>query len=131
MSNLETVQAIYQAFGRGDVPTIVEFVHPDVEWEHDIVTEGIPWVTPRRGKAGVLEFFGSLADVDIQRFEPVSFLTNDHQVFATIRLEATVRSTGRKVTDLEGHLFTFDAQGRVVRLRHFIDTHQHLTAARA
>lgn len=33
MKNLQTVHDIYQAFGRGDVASILEFMHPDVEWE--------------------------------------------------------------------------------------------------
>ena len=50
---------------------------------------------------------------------------------ALIRLDATVRATGKRVKDLEAHLFTFDDAGRVTRFRHFVDTHQHLLASQA
>jgi ketosteroid isomerase-like protein len=33
VSNAETVQAIYEAFGRGDVPTMLEKLDDAVEWE--------------------------------------------------------------------------------------------------
>src|SRR3977135_594845 len=33
MSNLDTVKAIYEAFGRGDVPAILDVVADDCEWE--------------------------------------------------------------------------------------------------
>src|SRR5262245_1914869 len=33
MTPLETVQTIYAAFGRGDVPAIIDLVSDDVEWE--------------------------------------------------------------------------------------------------
>ena len=33
MSNLATVQTIYDAFGTGDVLTILETLADDVEWE--------------------------------------------------------------------------------------------------
>ena len=31
--NLTTVTAIYEAFGKGDIPTILEHMAPDVQWE--------------------------------------------------------------------------------------------------
>jgi ketosteroid isomerase-like protein len=33
MTPLETVQGIYQAFGRGDIPSILATVADDVAWE--------------------------------------------------------------------------------------------------
>lgn len=134
MNNLQKVVAIYEAFGRGDVPAILEFLHPDVEWEHDVppeaTSERAPWLAPRRGKAEVPKFFESLADVQIHRFIPETFVDGGRHIFVTIRLGATVRSTGRQLEDFEGHLFTFDAEGRIVRFRHFVDTYRHLTASR-
>lgn len=131
MSNVQTVQAIYEAFGKGDIPAIIERLHPDVEWEHDMVPHGIPWVEPRRGRAAVVQFFESLAALEFHVFEPVALLEGAGGLVAgIIRLEATYRPTGKTVKDLEAHLFTFDEAGRVTRFRHFIDTHQHLLATR-
>ena len=132
MSHAKTVQAIYEAFGRGDVPAILERLHPDVEWEHDLVEHGIPWIKARRGRQGVSQFFETVSSaVEFQRFEPTALLEGPGQVVATVQLEATVRATGHHIVDLEAHLFTFDAQGRVTRFRHFVDTHQHWIASRA
>jgi hypothetical protein len=39
-----------------------------------------------------------------------------------------VRATGRAITDLAIHLWTFDDHGVVVRFRHCVDTHQHVLA---
>jgi uncharacterized protein len=130
MNNLETVQAIYQAFGRGDVGAILEVLHPDVEWEHDAVAYGVPWLQPRRGRQQVVEFFQAVAGIDFSRFEPSDFLVGKNRVFATIYVEAKLRATGRALKDFEGHLFTFDDAGRVTRFRHFVDTHQHLAASK-
>lgn len=131
MGNIATVQAIYHAFGRGDVPAIVEHLHPEVAWEHDAVAHGIPWLVPRRGRNEVVKFFDALSVVDITRFEPTAFLENETQVFATVHLAGTVKTTGKPIRDFEGHLFTFDENGRVTAFRHFVDTHQHLLASRA
>jgi ketosteroid isomerase-like protein len=130
MSHVQAVQAIYEAFGKGDIPAILERLHPDVEWEHDTVPHGVPWIVPRRGRAEVGAFFQSLAALDFHVFEVVSILEGAGQVAGIIRLEASYRPTGKAIKDLEAHLFTFDESGRVVRFRHFVDTHQHLLATR-
>jgi uncharacterized protein len=131
MSNVQTVQSIYEAFGRGDIPAILERLHPDVEWEHDTVAHGIPWIVPRNGRASVGQFFESLAALEFHVFEPVALLEGAGMVMGLIRMEATFRSTGKKLKDLEAHLFTFDEGGRVTRFRHFADTHQHLMVTRS
>ncbi|HEY4575304.1 MAG TPA: DUF4440 domain-containing protein, partial [Thermoanaerobaculia bacterium] len=59
--HLATVTAIYEAFGRGDIPGLLEHVSDDVEWEawadNTAQKAGVGWMVPRRGKAGVAEFF--------------------------------------------------------------------------
>ncbi|MGE0328464.1 MAG: nuclear transport factor 2 family protein [Polyangiaceae bacterium] len=129
MNKLETVQAIYAAFGSGDIPGIIEYLHPDVEWEYDMQDHGIPWLVARRGRESVVGFFQTLAAIEFKRFEPRELLENEHQVMATISVEFTMRASGREVKDFEAHLFTFDESGRVTRFRHFVDTHQHWLAA--
>ncbi|MEP6659342.1 MAG: nuclear transport factor 2 family protein [Acidimicrobiales bacterium] len=65
MSNLATVTALYEAFGRGDVPAILERLADDCAWEawsdNSAVKAGVPWLQPRVGKAGVAEFFAVVA----------------------------------------------------------------------
>jgi ketosteroid isomerase-like protein len=43
-TNIDTVKTIYENFQRGDVPAILARLHEDVEWEHDTVNHGIPWI---------------------------------------------------------------------------------------
>jgi uncharacterized protein len=131
MSNIQVVQSIYEAFGRGDVPAILERLHPEVEWEYDAVDHGVPWLVPRRGRAEVVKFFESLQGVEFHRFEPANFLEGSNQVLATIHLDITVRASGKKVVDLEAHLFTFDSAGKVTRFQHLLDSHQHVLAIRS
>jgi hypothetical protein len=123
--NVATVQAIYAAFGRGDVPGILGHLAEDVVWEHDWGGAPLPLYQPRRGRNQVPGFFAELAAIEITRFEPLNLLTGGNQVVAVIRLEATARATGRKVTDLEAHLWTFGADGKVTAFRHLADTRQH------
>lgn len=131
MSNKETVREMYEAFGRGDVGAILERLDENVEWEHGASPTGVPWLQPRHGRAGAAEFFASLAGLEIHRFVPKAILEEDGLVVAVIDVEATVKATGKRfVEEDEIHLWRFDANGRVVRFRHRVDTWQQVTAWR-
>jgi len=93
MTPFETVQGIYQAFGRGDVPAILATVADDVAWEswadNSAQKAGVRWMTPRHGKAGVLEFFQLVAQFQIHEFKVLSIMGNERQVAAEFVIEAT------------------------------------------
>jgi hypothetical protein len=122
--NVETVKKIYQRFGAGDIPGVLALFAADVEWEHDRHPPHLKWYVPRRGRQSVVGFFESLADFDFLRFEPQGFLEGNGQVAATVQLELRVKANGKIIRDFELHLFTFGADGKVTRFRHFVDTHQ-------
>lgn len=127
--HLSTVQAIYDAFARGDVPAFLSHLAPDVEWEHDWGGKPLRWFAPRRGRMNVAGFFNELASLEVLHFAPEGFLESDNQVAVVIRIHARVRDTGREIRDLEMHLWTFDLDGKVSRMRHFSDTHQFAMAS--
>lgn len=127
--NLEIVQGIYEAFGKGNIPAIIDRLHDDVEWESEARDHGVPWLKPGRGKKHAMSFFETLGGIEFHSFEPLSLLSGGDQVAAVCRLDATYRRTGRRLRDVEVHLWTFDGQGRVVRFRHFVDTLAHAEAA--
>ena len=53
VSNAETVQAIYEAFGRGDLQTVLDKIDDVVEWETTVPVSDVPWLQARRGKANI------------------------------------------------------------------------------
>ena len=134
MGNVETVQGIYEAFGRGDIPAIMERMSETVEWEQwDGVNAGqdagVPWLARRSGKDGVAGFFQAIADnLEFHAFEPRNLLAGGDQVAATIGFDATAKPTGERFQDEEIHLWTFDDAGRVTGLRHYVDTAKHIRA---
>ncbi|MCC7010108.1 MAG: nuclear transport factor 2 family protein [Acidobacteria bacterium] len=129
MSHAETVKAIYQAFGQGDVPAILERLAEDVEWEYGAGESAPPWLTLRRGRSSIVGFFESLGALDIHRFEPKRFLEDGPLVVAVLDFECTVRQTGRRIVEEDQiHLWHFDSAGRVARFRHRTDTHQQWAA---
>lgn len=131
MSNLETVQSIYAAFGRGDVPAILARLSEEVEWEYGASITGVPWLEPRRGRDAVAGFFEALQDLEFRHFEPKTLLEDGDVVVSLIDVELVVRSTGRTIREEdEVHVWRFDGEGRVARFCHRVDSHQHWAAYR-
>jgi ketosteroid isomerase-like protein len=131
--NLAIVSAIYEAFGRRDIPAILDYLADDVQWEswgdNSAQKAGVPWMLPRQGKEGVAEFFGVVSTLDIQEFRVLSIMAGGNQVAAEFVIEADVPASGGHYRDEEMHLWTFNEDGKVVRLRHYMDTAKHMAAA--
>jgi ketosteroid isomerase-like protein len=129
MSNVRTIQEIYAAFGRGDIPAILSRLSESVEWEYGPTSTDVPWLQRRRGRDGAAAFFASLAHFDMHAFRPKEFLEGDGVVVVLLDVDFTVRATGRRIVEEdEIHVWRFDAEGRVVRHRHGVDTHLHQLA---
>ncbi len=75
MSNAEAVQQMYEAFGRGDVASILEHLAEEVEWEYGGIQE-VPWLQPLHGRAEVPRFFEAPGALEFRRFEPHTILAS-------------------------------------------------------
>ena len=114
---IETMQRVYAAFGRGDLPAILAEVSDDVDWAAEAAGRSAPWYGPHRGRDGVARFVQELgSSVEIGEFTPLSFTSNDTDVMVTIRWTFTVRATGRTATETLHHWWRF-ADGRIVFYR--------------
>ena len=126
-----TVGEIYEAFGRGDVPAVLERLADDVAWDvfddNTAQAAGVPYFQPRRGKEGVLEFFGVIADWEIRRFE-ITALGGDDRI-AVAEIVTDVVTPAGPLRDEEAHVWHVGDDGRVTRLRHYIDTAKHASLA--
>jgi ketosteroid isomerase-like protein len=124
----QTVQQIYEAFGRGDVPAIVERLAPDVAWEswddNSAQRAGVSHLVARRGRDEVPDFFAEVAKLDVRGFEVLDLLASERQVAAEVRIETA------SFSDEELHLWTFGDDGLVSRFRHYVYTAKHIAAAR-
>lgn len=132
-NNLQTINNIYEAFGKGDIPFIINCLADDVEWEqwadNSAQKAGVPWMQAQQGKAGAMEFFKTLGQLVIKEFSVLSVMGNENQVAAEFVIEAEVPATGGSYRDEEIHLWTFNDAGKITRLRHYIDTAKHMAAA--
>jgi uncharacterized protein len=137
MSNpnyISIVTQIYDAFGKGDVPTILGHLADDVQWEqwadNTAQAAGVPWLQARQGPTGVVEFFKAMGALTLKDFQVLSLMAGSNQVAAEFVIEADVPGTGGTFRDEEIHLWTFNDVGKVTRLRHYADTAKHIAAAK-
>jgi hypothetical protein len=127
---IEAVQRMYEALGRGDTEAIVAELADDVDWV--AVTEQgsarVPWYGSYQGKTEVPRFFKEIgSNVQITKFEPLSFTSNETDVMVALQWSITVSSTGKSVTLPMQHWFRF-ADGKVVSMRSSEDSEQTAAA---
>jgi uncharacterized protein len=133
VGNLVTVQSIYEAFGKGDIPAILNVLADDVEWEawadNSAVKAGVPTMVPRHGKAEVAKFFETAGQMDITDIQIFNMMEGGNQVAVEFVFEANLLAWGGgHYRDEEIHLWTFNDAGEVTGLRHYIDTAKHIAA---
>jgi ketosteroid isomerase-like protein len=123
------VRALYAAFARGDIPTLLGMLSPDVEWgEPDNPLN--PAAGTRRGHDGVLEWLriGKEAE-EILVLEPRQFLVGGDTVAVAGHMKCRARATGRVYESDFVHLVTI-TDGRVARFQEFFDTYAAAEAYR-
>jgi ketosteroid isomerase-like protein len=98
MSNTETVRAIYEAFGRGDVPAILALLADDVDWNNDrVYSRECPWNGNFQGKANIPGFFQAVGEnLTLGVFNPHTFVAEGDHVMVMLRVEGTSTRTASR-----------------------------------
>src|ERR1700751_1740844 len=130
-ANLAIVGGIYEAFGRGDIDSILDQIADACAWESWLdnrgQSAGIPPMRPRQGREGVAEFFGYVSTMEIQDFQVLDMLASDRQVVVEVQISITMPDGGT-VTDEELHLYSLNDEGKIDRMRHYVDTAKQIEA---
>jgi len=130
-ANLAVVGGIYEAFGRGEIDVILDQIADSCQWESWLDNygqkAGIPPMKPRHGRAGVAEFFAYVGTMQIQDFQVLDMLASDRQVVVEVQISIAMPDGG-SVTDEELHLYSLDHEGKVNRMRHYVDTAKQIKA---
>lgn len=117
-SNIQAVQLIFEKFGQGDVPGIIDLCSDDCEWHHGGDASLIPFATPFHGKQGVGEFFQSVVQsIAVSNIRPSGFRENGKVVTHDFHVEATVLATGKFYSADVLYEWTFDENGKICRHR--------------
>ena len=136
-TNTETVQQVYENFGalgrsrakRPDMRPLLSLYSDDVEW-HVPEMENVPFGGPRRGIAGVRDFFAAVRDdLEVLQFEPREFIAQGDKVVALGRYSWRVKATGREFSSDFAHVCTI-RNGKIVRFHEYMDTAAEVRAHR-
>ena len=117
--NRATVDAAYEAFGRGDVEAVINTNAPDSVFSiHS--GGGSPLDGEHKGLDGIGAFFQTINDtIEISRFEMATIAADGDVVVARGEQEYTVKATGKTVRGPLVHIFTFGPDGKVVHFEEF------------
>lgn len=128
--NAETVQRVYEAMGRDDLPAILGLVTDDTEW----VFQGpasLSFAGRRHGRDGVEEFFTRVGESLIfEVFEPRRFVSDGDTVVVLGHERSRGRTTGASLEQEWAHVFTF-RDGKIARFQGFEDTAGLVTTLKA
>ena len=132
MSKTETIRALYDDFGRGDVASILTKLSDNVDWDNSRVhSNEIPWNGNFSGKGRVPAFFAAVGEnAQLPVFNPHTFIEGNDHVAVLLHIEGTVTKTGRPFINDAVHVWKFDGDGKVSSYRHFNDTAMELAAWR-
>jgi uncharacterized protein len=127
--NERVVQAMYAAFGRGDIPGVLNLLAEDIEWRIAGPSE-LPFAGVHRGRDEVAKFFetfGQAAEFEV--FEPQEYFSRGDRVVVLGHERQRVKATGLVVETEWAMVFTLSA-GKVARFHNFVDTHAVAAAHR-
>ena len=108
-SNVDVIQKIYEAFGRGDVAGVLACVDEKATWVNQYGQGHFPgqWGKPCRGHAEIAQFFRDVNEtVEVRGFNPTEFISQGSKVVVPINWSGVVRQTGKAFEVLLVHIWT-------------------------
>ena len=119
--NTRVVQDLFAAFGRGDVPGVLDKLTDDVEWRLAGPTE-VTYAGVRRGRDQVAEVLKLLAQSsEFEHFEPQEFIAQGEKVVVLGHERQRVKATGQVVDNDWAMVFTL-REGKIAKFRNYEDT---------
>jgi ketosteroid isomerase-like protein len=122
--NVGLVKSLYEAFGRGDVPTVLAAMDPKIEWneaENFPYADRNPYIGPGAVVEGVFARLGSEWDgfgLDVEEV-----LDAGDTVVARGRYKGAYRKTGVRIHAQFAHVWRLRG-GKVVNFQQHVDTAQ-------
>ena len=126
--NVQAVRGLYEAFGRGDVPTVLGQMDQSIEWneaENFIYADRNPYVGPQAVLEGVFMRLGS--EWEAFTVTPEEWLDAGNHVVVLGTYTGSHRETGKEVRAQFAHVWGVRG-GRVLRFQQYTDTKQFADA---
>jgi ketosteroid isomerase-like protein len=126
--NIALIRGLYEAFGRGDVDTVLAGFDENIEWNEP---EGLPYGGQYHGPQAVAENVFGPVTTDFEGFDvsPDEILGDGERVVALMTVRGTANETGKKLEMPAAHVWTV-RDGKVTQFRQVADS-AAMTAALA
>jgi uncharacterized protein len=125
MGNLQILQGGYEAFGRGDVPSVLAIFDPNIEWReaegNPYKPDGTAWVG---GEAIVQNLFMRLGtDWDGFAATPKEFHDAGDSIVVECGYTGVYKATGKRLDAQACHVWRF-SDGKATSFQQYVDTGQ-------
>jgi uncharacterized protein len=121
---MQTVQELYDAFARRDLPKVFGLLSPDIEI---IQSEELPWGGLYRGHDGARQFFAKLGSHINSTLDLERLIDAEDSVVAVGSTHGTVNATGASYRVPIAHVWRV-RDGLVIQTQFFIDNPNMLEA---
>jgi ketosteroid isomerase-like protein len=123
MDNVRLLKSLYDAFGRGDIPTVLEAMSQDIRWYqaegNPYMPGGQAWVGPEAVLNNLFMKLG--AEWDRFAVHPRSFHDAGDSVIVEARYSGTYKATGKSMDAQACHIWDVK-DGKVSRFQQYVDT---------
>jgi ketosteroid isomerase-like protein len=118
--NVQSIIKVYEAFGRGDIPYILDQLTDDVRWVTHL-DPIVPWSGKYQGKGDVLKFFSAINDSgETTAFTPSEFVAQGDTVVSFGEFGYKAKATGK--SDLGAWVFIWKFRdGKISSYEQFHD----------
>ena len=125
MGNVESMKGGYEAFGRGDVPSVLALFDPNIEWReaesNPYKPDGKAWIGPDAIVQNLFMRLGS--EWDGFTVTPEAFHDAGDIVVAECRYTGVHKATGKSIDAQACHVWKF-SDGKVTNFQQYVDTAQ-------
>jgi uncharacterized protein len=115
-ANKHVVQAIFEAFGRGDIEGVLGHLSEEVVWSAPGPSD-VSYYGERHGHGGAAEFFQQLgSNVTFESFQPGEFIAEGDRVVVLGSERGRVNATGKSYDNDWALVFTV-REGKVTNFK--------------
>lgn len=123
MDNVEVMKGLYDAFGRGEIPTVLGAMSPAIKWHqaenNPYRPSGEAWVGPDAVLKNLFIRLGG--EWDGFAVHPKSFHGAGDSVIVEARYSGTYKATGKGMDTQVCHVWDLK-DGKVTRFQQYVDT---------
>lgn len=119
-SNLDLIRGAYEAFGRGDIPAVLDVMDENIEWHE---AEGFPYGGTYHGPDAVLNNVFMKLGADWEGFQavPDEYVDAGDTIVALGHYSGTYNETGKSMRVPMAHVWKI-RDGKAYEFRQYTDT---------